>query len=170
MGRPRPEGYKFEIQPREAAVVVRVFRAYADGHSVIRIVRMLNETGVPGRIRSSKGWSPATVSRLLDNAKYIGRWVWNKKELRRDPRTGRRRAFPKPESEWIIHEGESLRIVPQDLWERVRARRKEVRGTGPADQGAVDSLRIRKVGRNISPRTCSPERWSAAGAVRRWPR
>lgn len=114
-GRPRPDGYKMEIEPHEAGVVLRIFQSYADGHSVSRIVRALNEEGVPGRFRSAKGWSPSTVSRILDNEKYIGRWVWNKTESRRDPRTGKRRRFPKPESEWIVHEDESLRIVPQEL-------------------------------------------------------
>lgn len=68
-GRPRPDGYRMEIEPREAGVVLRIFKACADGLSLIRIVRMLNEEAVPGRIRSSKGWSPATVSRLLGNEK-----------------------------------------------------------------------------------------------------
>ena len=72
-GRPRPDGYKMEIEPREAGVVLRVFTAYADGIAVSRIVRMLNEAGTPGRFRSAKGWSPATVSRMLDNEKYVGR-------------------------------------------------------------------------------------------------
>jgi site-specific DNA recombinase len=134
-GRPRPEGYKFEILPGEAAVVLRVFHAYAQGLSVIRIVRMLNTEAIAGRMRMSKGWSPATVSRLLDNEKYIGRWVWNKQEARRDPRTGRRRQFPKPVSEWITHEDESLRIVPQDLWEVVRVRRQQVRRSWPGGKG-----------------------------------
>jgi site-specific DNA recombinase len=134
-GRPRPEGYKMVLEPREAAVVLRVFKTYADNFSLTRIVRMLNEEGVPGRIRSSKGWSPATVSRMLDNEKYIGRWVWNKTESRRDPRTGRRRRFQKPRSEWVIHEDESLRIVPQDLWDRVRAIRQEVRRSWPGGTG-----------------------------------
>ena len=92
MGQPRPEGYKFEVLPREAAVVLRAFQAYARGLSVIRIVRMLNTEAVPGRMRSSKGWSPATVSRLLDNEKYIGRWVWSKASGCR----GRRRKSLRP--------------------------------------------------------------------------
>lgn len=41
-GRPRPEGYKMEIEPREAAIVLRIFKAYADGLSLTRIVRILN--------------------------------------------------------------------------------------------------------------------------------
>jgi len=134
-GRPRPEGYRMEIEPREAAVVLRVFKAYADGLSLTRIVCMLNEEQVPGRMRAAKGWSPATVSRLLDNEKYVGRWVWNKTESRRDPRTGRRRRFTKPESEWVVQEDESLRIVPKALWEQVRARRQEVRRSWPGGKG-----------------------------------
>ena len=134
-GRPRPDGYRMEIEPREAATVLRIFKAYSDGLSLTRIVKMLNKEGVPGRIRSSKGWSPATVSRLLDNEKYVGRWVWNKTESRRDPRTGRRRRFTKPESEWVVHEDDSLRIVSQDLWEKVRVRRDEVRRTWPGGKG-----------------------------------
>ncbi len=134
-GRPRPEGYKMEIDPREAAIVLRIFRAYTDGLSVLRIVRFLNAESVPGRFRSRKGWSPATVGRVLDNEKYIGRWVWNKTERRRDPRTGQRRCFPKPASEWVMQEDESLRIVPQELWEQVRTRRKEVRRSWPGGSG-----------------------------------
>ncbi len=134
-GRPRPDGYKMEIEPREAAVVLRIFKACGDGLSLTRIVSMLNEDGTPGRMRTAKGWSPATVSRILDNEKYVGIWVWNKTESRRDPRTGRRRRFTKPESEWVVQEDESLRIVPKALWEQVRARRQEVRRSWPGGSG-----------------------------------
>ena len=130
-GRPRPEGYRMEIEPSEAAVVLRVFKAYADGQSLTGIVRSLNEEHVPGRFKTAKGWSPATVSRVLDSKKYIGRWVWNRTESRRDPRTGRRRRFEKPESEWVVHEDARLRIVPDALWETVRERRCETRRTWP---------------------------------------
>ena len=98
-------------------------------------MRTLNEESVPGAIRSAKGWSPATISRILDNEKYAGRWIWNKTESRRDPRTGRRRRFEKPESDWIVREDEKLRIVPQELWETVRTRRKEMHRTWPGGNG-----------------------------------
>ncbi len=134
-GRPRPDGYRMEIEPREAAVVLRIFQAYGDGMSLTRVVRMLNEEGVAGRLRTSKGWSPGTIGRILDNEKYNGRWVWNKKGTRKDPRTGRRRKFVKPESEWIIHEDESLRIVPPELWDEVRERREKARRSWPGGKG-----------------------------------
>ncbi len=134
-GRPRPEGYKMEIEPSEAAVVLRIFKSYADGQSLTGIVRTLNQQAVPGRFKTSKGWSPATISRILDNEKYIGRWVWNRTESRRDPRTGRRRRFEKPEAEWVVREDESLQIVPQALWQEVRVRRSEMRRTWPGGKG-----------------------------------
>lgn len=48
---------------------------------------------------------------------------------------GRRRRFTKPELEWVVHEDDTLRIVPQELWEKVRGRRNEVRRTWPGGKG-----------------------------------
>ena len=106
-GNPRPEGHKFEKEPREASIVQRIFRSYNDGCSINCIAKTLNEEGILGR----------------NNQKYIGKWVWNKTESRRDPSTGRRKRFPKPESEWITNIDDSLRIIPQKLWDSVRERR-----------------------------------------------
>src|SRR5262249_54100874 len=86
---------------------------------------------IRGRRKLRRGWSASTVSRILKNEKYIGRWTWNRTETRRDPKTGRRRKFPKPENEWHVSENDELRIVPQELWERVAARWKEVDRSWP---------------------------------------
>jgi site-specific DNA recombinase len=134
-GRPRPDGYKMEIEPQQAAIILRIFISYAEGMPLTQIVKTFNEENVPGSIRSAKGWSPATISRILDNEKYAGRWVWNRTESRRDPKTGRRRRFDKPESEWIINEDDELRIVPTQLWETVRERRKAMHRTWPGGNG-----------------------------------
>ena len=134
-GRARPEGHKARIDPDEAAVVLRIFEEYAAGESVSGIVRRLNREAVPGRYRSSKGWSTGSVTRILDQEKFIGVWTWNKGGKRRDPRTGRQCSYEKPESEWIVFHDESLRIVPQALWERVRARRATARGVWPGGKG-----------------------------------
>lgn len=134
-GRPRPAGYRMEINPNEAAIVLDIFAKFADGVALTRIVKQLNDEGIPGRYRMTKGWSPSTISRILANEKYTGHWVWNRTETRRDPKTGRRRAFPKPESEWVITEDEALRIIPQPLWVRVGRRREEVRQNWPGEVG-----------------------------------
>lgn len=134
-GRPRPDGYRMEVNPTEAAIVLDIFAKFADGLALTRIVKRLNDEGVPGRYRMTKGWSPSTISRILANEKYTGRWVWNRTETRRDPKTGRRRAFPKPESEWVTTEDEALRIIPDPLWARVSRRRDEVRRNWPGEVG-----------------------------------
>ena len=134
-GRPRPDGYAMVVDPREAAIVVRVFEEFASGVSQSGIVRWLNQENIPGRQNRSKAWAPATIFRMLRSTKYIGRWVWNATETRRDPKTGRRRQFPKPESEWCIVEDPSLRIVSDELWGRVQERLKAVHKTWPGGEG-----------------------------------
>lgn len=84
---------------------------------------------------SAHGWTPSTISRILKNEKYVGRWTWNRTETRPDPRTGRKRRIPKPESEWHVVEDEDLRIVPADVWDRVAARWKEIDRTWPTRRG-----------------------------------
>ena len=134
-GMPRPEGYKFEIEPREAEVVLRIFHEFRDGNSIHAIVKALNEEGIPGRNNVKQKWASSTVGRIIGNEKYIGKWVWNKSESRRDPKTGRRRRFPKPESEWITIVDETLRIVSQDLWDDVQLRRESMKKSWPGGQG-----------------------------------
>lgn len=116
-------------------MILRIFTSNAEGMPLPQIVKTLNEENVPGSIRSVKGWSPATISRILDNEKYAGRWIWNRTKSRRDPKTGRRRRFDKPESEWVINQDEELRIVPVQLWDSVRERRKATHRTWPGGNG-----------------------------------
>ncbi len=125
-GRPRPDGYRMVIEPSEAEVVLRIFHDFGHGKAIKSLVQDLNAEEVRGRRKLRRGWSASTISRILKNEKYVGRWTWNRTETRRDPKTGRRRKFLKPESEWHVTENEGLRIVPQELWERVAARWKEV--------------------------------------------
>ncbi len=134
-GRPRPEGYRMTIDPSEAAIVLRIFRSFAEGSSESAILRALNEEGVPSRRLGRGHWAPASIHRILRSEKYIGSWAWNKTRSRRDPRTGRRRKFSKPEADWVVNVDEGLRIVPQELWEAVQARIAAVQGTWPGGQG-----------------------------------
>jgi DNA invertase Pin-like site-specific DNA recombinase len=134
-GRERPEGYKMEINPSQAAVVLRVFKEFADGKSQTAIVKTLNDEGVSGPFKSGKKWSPSTLHRMLTNEKYIGTWIWNRTENRRDPRTGRKRQHQKPKTEWIVKQHDDLQIIPGDLWKTVQARKDETRETWPGGKG-----------------------------------
>ncbi len=135
-GRPRPDGYRMVPHAAEAEVVRRIFAEFASGKALTTLVRDLNEERVPGRRRTSLGWAPSTISRILRNEKYIGRWTWNRTETRRDPRTGRKRRVAKPKEEWHVVQDEALRIVRQDVWERVRERWAEIDRTWPVAQKA----------------------------------
>src|SRR6266852_2308964 len=99
-GRPRPDGYRMVIDSAEAQVVLRIFHDFSEGKAVKALTKELNVEEVQGRRKFRRGWSPSTISRMLKNEKYIGRWIWNRSETRRDPKTGRKRKFPKPENEW----------------------------------------------------------------------
>ena len=52
---------------------------------------------------------------------YIGRLVWNRLRYVKDPETGKRISRPNPEDIWIIQDVPELRIIEQDLWDKVKA-------------------------------------------------
>ena len=127
----RPDGAvdtgKRQINRPEAKVVLRIFREYSVGVSPREIAKKLNREGVIGPSGSS--WGPSTINGnrerrtgILNNELYIGRIVWNRQRYVKDPATGKRRSRPNPEKNWITTEVPDLRIVPQELWEAVRAR------------------------------------------------
>ncbi|ADO43101.1 recombinase family protein [Ketogulonicigenium vulgare] len=118
-----------EINEDEAAVVRRIFTAYAEGMSPNRIADQFNREGVPGP-RGGK-WDKSTIhgnskrgTGILNNEIYIGRLVWNRQQFVPDPVSGKRQARPNPESAWIITDVSELRIIEQDLWDQVKSRQE----------------------------------------------
>jgi site-specific DNA recombinase len=125
------------INPQEADVVCRIFQAYAQGGSPRAIAKTLNREGVPGP--SGGSWGPSAINGnasrgtgILNNELYIGRLVWNRLKYRKNPNSGRRQSRPNPPQAWIIKEIPELRLVPQELWDAVKARQhKLARNTRP---------------------------------------
>jgi site-specific DNA recombinase len=119
---------RYEIEPREAAVLRRIFREYADGRSMKTIAHALNAEGVPFPAKDTKrrparrGWALSTIHVILRNEKYRGIWVWNKTRFLKDPATGKRRPMLRPPQEWVRHEYPELQIVEPNLWAAVQAR------------------------------------------------
>ena len=115
-----------EIDPEEAAIVVRIFADYAAGRSPLDICRRLNEEGVP----SPRGgeWAKSALvgnasrrTGILHNPLYAGQLVFNRTRWVRDPDTRNRR--PRA-NEAAAHETRAmpeLRIVPEQLWDEVQA-------------------------------------------------
>ncbi len=129
------------INDKQAQIVRRIFRAYADGKSPKAIALSLNAEGHHGPL--SGAWSPSTINGnrergtgILNNELYIGRLVWNRLRYIKNPSTGKRVSRLNPESEWTLHDVPELRIIEQDLWDAVKARQSKTtwsqksRGTG----------------------------------------
>jgi site-specific DNA recombinase len=128
-----------QIVPGEAAVVVRIFENYAAGLSPIAIARRLNADGVPSprngktarpRLGKAAAWTPNTITGnaargtgILNNPLYVGQRPYGKQTYRKNPDTGKRHAFINPEHMRASPvEAPELRIVPKELWDRVKAR------------------------------------------------
>jgi len=119
------------INVTEAAVVCRIHKMYADGISPREIAKALNRDGIQGP--AGRAWGPSTINGnaargtgILNNELYIGRLVWNRLRYLKEPSTGKRRSRPNPASDLIIKEVPHLRIVPQDLWDAVKARQRHM--------------------------------------------
>jgi site-specific DNA recombinase len=131
---------RVEIDEAQSAVVRRVFTMFADGYSPRAIASALNREGVPspgsmwGReARRKRGWvasaihgNPARGLGILNNEAYRGVVVWNRSRwIRSAADSSKRRQVQNPRKEWITRQDERLRIVSDDLWQRVKERQAE---------------------------------------------
>ena len=129
-----------EIDPGQAEVVQRIFRAYAAGDSPKRIALTLNAASVPGP--RGGAWSSSTLNGnrargtgILNNELYVGRLTWNRLTYIKDPESGRRRSRSRKESELVATDVPGLRIVDQQLWDAVKARQANLdRQQAPSDE------------------------------------
>jgi hypothetical protein len=122
-----PDGKRSHVERRvnkaEAAVVRQIFELCADGASLTRITKSLNEVGCPAP-RSQQGrpraWSTSTVRDVLQRELYGGVIVWN--QTRKRDRWGQHRQQPRQEADWLRVPAPQLRVVPDALWMAARAR------------------------------------------------
>jgi hypothetical protein len=98
---------------------------YASGIGIPSIVIRLNREGVRGP--RGRRWRAGTVRTVLQNEKYLGRLIWGRQSVDRRPGTRQRVMRENPRDQWHVQERSDLRIVSDELWERVQARRAEVR-------------------------------------------
>ena len=126
-GRPVVTAVRREVEQEQARWVRRIFEWYAEGRPPRWIAAELNRLGMP----SPRGgaWAQSAIYGdmtkgvgLLNNELYVGRFVWNRSRWVKDPDTGKAKRLPRPESDWITTELPELRILPQALWDAVKAR------------------------------------------------
>lgn len=116
------------INDGEAEIVRRIFRLYAEGKGPLAIVADLNRERVPGPRggrwnASALLGNPKRGNGILNNELYRGTIVYNRQRFIKDPATGKRVARENPETDWLRQEVPELRVVDNETWDRVQARR-----------------------------------------------
>jgi site-specific DNA recombinase len=132
------QGTLLRVDPEPAKVVVEIFERYANGESCLSIAADLNRRGVASagskwnlQKRKAKGWQSSSVRAILVNPLFNGQQRWNASQFVRDPDTRRHVRRKRPKAEWVINKNAALRIVPDDLWEKVQARIQRVSNNDP---------------------------------------
>ena len=142
-GRPAVIGVVQEIVPEQAQVLVRIFEMYAAGASYATIAKALNAEGVispqPPRRGRIRAWCPSAIREMLLNELYRGVRVWNRTETVFNPADGKAKQRPRPESQWVRKDIPALRIISDELWEKVREQNRLVREKhGPKRVGGMN--------------------------------
>jgi site-specific DNA recombinase len=126
------------IDRGEALVVRRIFQMFAGGASPIAIAKALNADKIPGP--EGRHWRDTTIrghalrgTGILRNEIYAGRLIWNRMRFVRDPATGKRVSRVNPEAAWIRTDVPDLRVVDDNLWQRVAVRLVGVREASGAN-------------------------------------
>ena len=133
-GQARYEGKVHKINSEEAEIVKRIFREFASGNSLHKLSAKLNEEKIPTKKHMQGGWNTSTLSRMLKNEKYIGKWDWRKYKNVRDPMTGRRKKVTRPEKDMLPIYRQDLIIIDKELWEKAQKRWQELKGTWPVSK------------------------------------
>jgi DNA invertase Pin-like site-specific DNA recombinase len=139
-GNPKADGYRLKINVEEAEVVTRIFRLFGDeGYSAKKIVNILNRELIKGGMpKPPMGgfWSVSTIlgSRpagrgILNNELYIGKYYWNRAKKKINPVNGKKKIILKNAEDWLSICKPELRIVPDSLWQKVKARQRQIHET-----------------------------------------
>lgn len=133
-------------------IVRRIFERFTGGAGLAAIASELNADGIPppsantARKKPCRGWGQSTVRAILQNERYLGHFIWNRRKHMRVPLRRHRRAVERPRSEWKHIDLPHLAIVSPDVWAQVQsrfasqARRGAGRPIGTASAGTVHLL------------------------------
>lgn len=132
LGRPG----ELEIVEEQAEIVRRIFKEFAGGKTARDIAGGLNADKIepPSGLR----WNASTIhgnvqrgSGILLNELYVGRIVWGKVSMIKDPSTGRRVSRPNPATKHRRADAPHLRIVDDEIWAAAQSRRRTPTETKP---------------------------------------
>ena len=119
-------GKTLVVDEAQAAIVRRIFQMSASGLSLKRIAATLNSECVPPpRARAGRPnatWCPTAIREMLYRELYVGRIIWNSSRFVKVPGTNKRVRRARPQGEWRITQRDDLRIIDQELWQKVQDR------------------------------------------------
>lgn len=135
-----------EVDPTQAAVVVRIFEDYVAGLSPLRIARELNREGIPSpgsyakrTKRRSTGWQASAIAGdakrgvgILRNERYTGTISFGRARWKRGAADSKKRKVIMREAPLYSYPEERLRIVSSDLFRRAQerlAQQSQLRGS-----------------------------------------
>jgi site-specific DNA recombinase len=152
-----------EVHAEHAAVLLRIFELYASGKTPRQIAQVLNAERIPspgatwrrsdegenGKRRDGK-WVASAIhgdvtrgTGILNNPRYVGRVIWGRTRWQHSAADSSVR-LSRPSTQQVIeHIDKRLRIVPDDLWQRVKARQKAVHVASESVRNALRSHRGR---------------------------
>ena len=124
-GKPALIGVKQEIIPEQAEVIRQIMQMRADGLSFGRTAQRLIAEGVAPPRNPNKAvvpaWYPSTIKQITRNELYRGWRVWNRTQNAFNLAEGKKSKRNRATSEWIRVEVPELRIISDELWEKVQA-------------------------------------------------
>jgi len=123
---------ELEIVENEAEIVRHIFADYIAGKTPRQIAHELNKRGV--RPPRGRLWSASTINGnasrgggMIMNHLYVGRIVWNKVRMIKDPVTRKRLSRPNPKDQYKIVEAAHLRIVDDAMFKAAQSVKAERR-------------------------------------------
>lgn len=151
-----PSGQR-EIHAEQAETVRKIFSWYAAGKSARWIAAKLNEEGVPSpgaswnrtstrlNAKRTRAWVFTCIhgdrkrgTGILNNPLYIGQVQWNRSTWKRGAADSKQRRWELNDAAQVVtYTDERLRIVPQPLWDAVKARQQSVEGMAIKIRGAL---------------------------------
>ena len=114
-----------EIIPEESEIVQRIMEMRAAGLGYGTISKTLNAEGVVAPKRKYNGriwqrWFGSAIKEICKNEIYRGVRVWNRTHVVFNSADGTKIKRKRPQSEWVRIEAPNLRIISDELWEKVQ--------------------------------------------------
>ena len=133
------KGREYECRARiiihegRARVVRRIFQMAVDGLGRNEIANMLNKELLPCPSRTHRkdgeigAWNASTIKTILYNERYVGIWTWRNNVRGKNPIT-KSRAQKRNDPSKVVRMkpeiAETLRIIPQEIWNTLAERRE----------------------------------------------